>query len=223
MHSFHLLLVDDHENIRFTFRLALETAGYDVDTAASLSEAQARMEARCYDALILDLRLGAESGLALLTRLRADHIDTPVIMITARGTAQEAVAAMKLGAVDFLTKPLEPTQLRAVVAEVLRRRLPASDEAHPALRETYERQILEARHALNCRDVSAARFHLARALELNSHSADAHYLYGSMLDLSNHPERAKRYYNRALQLYAERSFAQVPLPLVKRPGGGAAH
>ena len=223
MHSFHLLLVDDHENIRFTFRLALETEGYDVDTAASLPEAQTKIEERCYDVLILDLRLGAESGLTLLARLRADRIDTPVMMITAHGTAQEAVVAMKLGAVDFLTKPLEPIQLRAAVAEVLRRRLPASDASNPSVSETYERQISEARHALNCRDVSVARLHLARALELNSHSADAHYLFGSMLELSNHPERAKRYYNRALQLYAERSFAQAPLPLAKRPGVGAAH
>ena len=223
MHRFHLLLVDDHENIRFTFRLALETEGYDVDLAASLPEAQAKIEARCYDVLILDLRLGVESGLTLLAQMRADRIDTPVMMITAHGSAQEAVAAMKLGAVDFLAKPLHPVELRSAVAEVLRRRLPASDGADPADSETCERQISEARHALNCRDVSAARLHLARALELDSHSADAHYLYGSMLEMSNHPERAKRYYHRALQLYAERSFAEAPLPLAKRPDAGLAH
>ena len=223
MHSFHLLLVDDHENIRFTFRLALEIEGYDVDIAASLSEAQTKIETRCYDVLILDLRLGVESGLTLLARLRADRIDTPVVMITAHGSAQEAVAAMKLGAVEFLAKPLEPVQLRSAVAEVLRRRLPTSDIADLSSSETCEHQISEARHALNRHDVSAARLHLARALELNSHSADAHYLYGSMLEMSHHPERAKRYYDRALQLYAERSFARAPLPLARRPDAGTAH
>ena len=188
MHRFHLLLVDDHENIRFTFRLALETEGYDVDLAASLSEAQAKIEARCYDVLILDLRLGVESGLTLLAQMRADRIDTPVIMITAHGSAQEAVAAMKLGAVDFLAKPLHPVQLRSAVAEVLRRRLPASDMARtPPAAGPASVKISEARHALNCRDVSAARLHLARALELNSHSADAHYLYGCMLEMSQPP------------------------------------
>ena len=222
MHSFHLLLVDDHENVRFTFRLALESDGYDVDTAATVSEALAKIEERCYDVLILDLRLGVESGLTLLARLRADRIDTPVMMITAHGTAGQAVAAMKLGAVDFLEKPLEPVQFRAAVAEVLRRRLPAGDDVQPSRREAYEHLILEARHALNCRDVSAARLHLARALELNSHSADAHYLFGSMLELSNRPDQARRYYNRALQLYAERSFAQAALP-PPRQKAGLAH
>ena len=223
MHSFHLLLVDDHENIRFTFRLALESDGYDVDTAATVPEAQAKIEARCYDALILDLRLGVESGLTLLARLRADRIETPVIMITAHSSTEDAVTAMKLGAVDFLAKPLEPVRLRAAVAEVLRRRLPSGDSAPLTGREAYERQILEARHALNCGDLGAARLYLARALELNSHSADAHYLFGSMLELGNHPDQAKRYYNRALQLYAERSFAQASIPVPAKPGPQNSH
>lgn len=212
MHCFHLLLVDDHENIRFTFRLALESEGYDVDTAGSVSEARAKMEGRYYDVLILDLRLGAESGLTLLSGLRANGIETPVLMMTAHGTTEDAISAMKLGAVDFLEKPLEPVRFRAVVAEVLRRRLPSPDKAPAAGDKTYERQITEARHALNCRDFAAAHLHLARALELNSHSADAHYLFGTMLELNHNPDRARRYYHRALQLYAEYSFAKSPLP-----------
>lgn len=212
MHRFHLLLVDDHENIRFTFRLALESDGYDVDTAGTIAEARSKMEGRYYDVLILDLRLGAENGLTLLSGLRAEGIETPVLMMTAHGTTENAVVAMKLGAVDFLEKPLEPVQFRAAVAEVLRRRLPSPDKAPAVGDKAYTHQIVEARHALNCRDFAAAHLHLTRALEINSHSADAHYLFGSMLELNHHPERAKRYYHRALQLYAEHSFAKSPLP-----------
>ena len=211
MHSFHLLLVDDHENIRFTFRLALESDGYDVDIAGSVAEAKAKIAQRCYDVLILDLRLGVESGVELLAGLRADGDDTPVLMMTAHGTTKDVIAAMKLGAVDFLIKPLEPVRFRAVVAEVLQRRLSSDDHGHAPTRDEYERRISEARHALNCRDVTAARLHLARALELNSHSADAHYLFGVMLEMNNDPHKAKRYYHRALQLYAEYSFAKAPL------------
>ena len=211
MHSFHLLLVDDHENIRFTFRLALESDGYDVDIAGSVAEAKAKIAQRCYDVLILDLRLGVESGLKLLAGLRADGDDTPVLMMTAHGTTEDAVAAMKLGAVDFLTKPLEPVRFRAVVAEVLQRRLSSNEHGHVPSREEYERQVSEARHALNCHDAATARPHLARALELNSHSADAHYLFGVMLELNHDPDKAKRYYHRALQLYAEQSFALASL------------
>ena len=212
MHSFHLLLVDDHETIRFTFRLALESDGYDVDTAGTISEARAKIEQRCYDVLILDLCLGRESGLGLLAELRAQGVDTPVLIMTAHGTTEDAVASMKLGAVDFLIKPLQPVQFRAVVAEVLRRRLPSEDHAHATTtREEHSRQISEARHALNCRDANSARLHLARALKLNSHSADAHYLFGTMLELHQDPDKARRYYHRALQLYAEQSFARASL------------
>ena len=218
MHSFHLLLVDDHENILFTFRLALEMDGYDVDTAATVAEARAKIERNFYDLLILDLRLGTESGVELLASLRAENIQTPVLMMTAHGTTQAAVAAMKLGAVDFLAKPLEPTQFRATVAETLRRRLPSRGSAAEPDRETCKEQILEAKHAINCRDFRTARLHLARALELNSFSADAHYLFGSILELTENPEKARRYYQRALQLYAERSLATASLPPDFRPG-----
>ena len=209
MHPSHLLLVDDHENILFTFRLALESDGYVVDTASSTAETRARMEARYYDLLILDLRLGTESGLNLLAALRANGIETPVLMMTAHGTAEDAVAAMKLGAVDFLSKPLEPVGFRAAVAEVLKRRLASPGNPPSTGDKTYERQLVEARHALNCRDFASAHLHLARALELNSQSADAHYLFGSMLELNHNPDRARRYYHRALQLYAERSLARL--------------
>ena len=211
MHRFYILLVDDHETIRFTFRLALESDGYNVDTAGSVSEACVKMEQRYYDLLILDLRLGMESGLTLLASICAHDIQTPVLMMTAHGTTADAVEAMKLEAVDFLSKPLEPVRFRATVAEVLQRHLPSRDKAPTAGDKTYERQIAEARHALNCRDFAAARRHLTRALELNGHSADAHYLYGSMLELNNQPEKAGRYYHRALQLYAEHSFAKIPV------------
>ena len=212
MHTFHLLLVDDHETIRFTFRLALESDRYDVDTAGTVAEARVKIERRCYDVLIFDLCLGTESGLELLAKLRLEDIDTPVLIMTAHGTTQDAVASMKRGAVDFLIKPLEPVRIRAVVAEILRRQLPSKDHVHATTsREEYSRQISKARHALNCRDSTAARLHLARALELNSHSADAHYLFGVMLELNHDPDKATRYYHHALQLYAERSFAQAAL------------
>lgn len=220
MHRFHLLLADDHASILFTFGLALESEGYDVDTACTISETRAKMEARYYDLLILDLRFGAESGLTLLAGLRAAGIETPVLMMTAQGSTEEAVAAMKLGAVDFLSKPLEPVRFRVVVADILRRGLPASRDTAGSGDKTYEREIAEARHALNCRDLAAAHLHLARALEINSHSADAHYLFGSMLELNDNPERARRYYHRALQLYAERSFSKMPFP--PRPDSSAA-
>lgn len=221
MHDAHVLLVDDHENIRFTFRLALESERYDVDTASTVAEAVARIEARYYDLLVLDLRLGVESGLELLAGARADGIETPALMMTARGTPREAVAALKLGAVDFLEKPLDPASFRAAVAKVLRPRLSTPDAPSTGVGPGEGRLVIEARHAINCRDFTTAHLHLARALELNSQSPDAHYLFGLMLERSGHAEKAGRYYRRALGLYAERSFAQGlavrPNPVLSDP------
>lgn len=204
-----LLLVDDHENIRFTFGLALKSDGYDVDTAASVGEARALIARGGYDGLILDLRLGAESGLQLLTDLRGAGIETPTLMITAHGTFAEAVSAMKLGAVDFVEKPLQPITFRATVAQMLNRRPPAAAGRLEILDpETCGAQIVEARHAINCRDYTAARLHLAAALEIDGESADAHYLFGLMLERTNEASKAERFFRRALQLYSDRSLAK---------------
>ena len=71
MKSFHILLVDDHRSIRFTFQVALEAEGHVVDLAASVEETLTKTQRHHYDLLILDLCLGAESGLKLLADLRA--------------------------------------------------------------------------------------------------------------------------------------------------------
>ncbi len=202
--SSRLLLVDDHENIRYTFGLALESDGYDVDTAGTAAEARKLVEKSAYDGLILDLRLGTESGLELLSALRSNGCDTPALMITAHGTMSEAVAAMKLGAVDFVEKPLQPITFRAAVARMLN-----GLTVKTAGEGTCDWQVTEARHAINCRDFATARFHLAHALELNSESADAHYLFGLLLERSNDAAKAERFYRRALQLYSEHSLTKA--------------
>ena len=208
MHSSCLLLVDDHETIRFTFRLAMESEGYDVDTASTVAEATTKLEGRCYDLLILDLRLEVESGLELLAHVRVDGIGAPVLMMTAHDTAQGAVSAIKLGAIDLLEKLLDPASFRAAVANVRRRRSITQDAPFARPEGCPDaRLVVDARHAINCRDFTVAHLHLSRALELNGQSPGAHYLSGLMLERSGYAEKSRRCYRRALGLYAERSFA----------------
>ena len=114
-----ILIVDDEPNIRLTFRTALETCGYAVREATSADEAVAAFATERFDLAILDLRLGEGSGLDVLARLRKDAVLTPCVMVTAYGNVRNAVEAMKLGAIDFLEKPIEPNALRGIVAEVL--------------------------------------------------------------------------------------------------------
>ena len=110
-----IFIIDDERTIRLTFRLALETDGYDVQEAASAEEAMRGFQTQKFDLVVLDLRLGEDSGLDVLAAMRQRGIQTPTMMITAYGSIRNAVRAMQLGAIDFLEKPIEPVALRQLV------------------------------------------------------------------------------------------------------------
>ncbi len=100
-----LLIVDDEANIRGSLQAALGREGYQADVAASLAEARARL-AEPYDLVLLDVRLTDGSGLDLLGELRSEAPDTAVIVMSGHATIDLAVQATRLGAFDFLEKPL---------------------------------------------------------------------------------------------------------------------
>jgi DNA-binding response OmpR family regulator len=121
-----ILIVDDEPNVRLMLRTTLDSVGYHVDEAEDGEAALRQLAKSPADLLLLDLQMTRLNGMETLRRLRADGNLVPVLFLTAHGSVPEAVAAMKLGAIDFLTKPIKPNDLRAVVAEVLSRHdLPA--------------------------------------------------------------------------------------------------
>jgi len=111
-----VLVVDDEAAMREVLGLRLSEWGYDVEVAAGVEEARAKVEAHSPRAVISDVVLPEASGLELLSVLQAGDRDRPVILITAYGTVDTAVEAMKRGARDFLTKPLDYPRLRTVLA-----------------------------------------------------------------------------------------------------------
>ena len=116
-----LLVVDDEPDLRTLYELTLVREGYDVDSAGSVEEAWARLAERSYSAVITDMRLPDGSGLDLLQRLDAAARSEKTIVITAYGSAENAVEALKAGAFDYLTKPVDLRQFRSVVASALGR------------------------------------------------------------------------------------------------------
>ncbi|MFM2065501.1 MAG: type 4 fimbriae expression regulatory protein PilR [Pseudomonadota bacterium] len=126
-----LLVVDDEPDLLTVYELALVREGYDVETAASVSEASEVLAARRFDAVITDLRLPDGSGLDLLHRLEQGGRGERVVVITAYGSAENAVQALKAGAFDYLTKPVDLRQFRAVVASALGRHKPQPGAAVP--------------------------------------------------------------------------------------------
>src|SRR5271154_4733933 len=112
-----ILVVEDEEKLRRVVELQLKGAGFDVDQAGNVEDAM-RLADRA-DVILTDLRLPGVSGLELLANLRRQDSHTPVIVMTAFGSIETAVEAMKAGAVDFLPKPFSLDHLMTVVNKAL--------------------------------------------------------------------------------------------------------
>jgi two-component system nitrogen regulation response regulator GlnG len=110
-----LLVVDDEPIICHSFRRVMTTPEIEVHTAGTIAEGWRRFELEKPDAIVLDLQLPDGSGLDLFKRIHAADSRRPVIFLTAHGTTDTAIEAMKLGAFDYLTKPLDLEQMIAIL------------------------------------------------------------------------------------------------------------
>ncbi|WP_334133016.1 sigma-54 dependent transcriptional regulator, partial [Silanimonas lenta] len=113
------LIVDDERDIRELVALTLGRMGLRVETAADLAAARAQLAAHDFDLCLTDMRLPDGNGLSLVEHIAAHHPDTPVAMMTAYGNVEAAVAALKAGAFDFVTKPVDLAVLRQLVTHAL--------------------------------------------------------------------------------------------------------
>lgn len=116
----HVLLVDDEPNIVKTLKKYLELEGWTVSTAGNGLAAQKLLTEAPYDILVVDLRMPGMTGLELLEWLSTEGPSVPAIMISAYGEVEDAVAAMKAGAADYLVKPFEPEELLIRIARAVR-------------------------------------------------------------------------------------------------------
>jgi two-component system, NtrC family, response regulator GlrR len=107
----HILVIDDEEDLCVLLRLRLEHHGFRVTTRQTSRGALEVLEHEVFDAMILDLRLQDENGLDVLAEIQNRALDLPVIVLTAHGSVESAVEAMKRGAYGFLTKPFDDHQL----------------------------------------------------------------------------------------------------------------
>lgn len=197
--SKQILIVDDEPNVRLSYRVALETEGYFIKEAHCGAKALDELAAGPFDLAILDMRMPEMDGLALLAEMRQRGFSTPSVIITAFGDVPHAVRAMKLGAIDFLNKPITPEALRNVVADVVSRHGAGTTPPVPP-RDDFDSHIVTAQRLLNLQDFSRAKKHLIRALELNDKSAEAFNLTGVLFEMQEDYDRAKKYYGQAMKL-----------------------
>jgi len=115
-----LLLIDDEADVQYSFRRIFDSPEIKLETASSGEEGLRLVPRFNPDLVIMDVRMGGMTGLETLRRLRESHAKLPVIMMTAYGTTQTAIEAMKLGAYDYLLKPFDVPRLQQIVADALK-------------------------------------------------------------------------------------------------------
>ena len=136
-----VLVVDDEEHLRRVMRLALEADGYEVAEAPDGEEALRQFgNGSSVDATLLDQKMPGLDGLETLRRMKQRRPDACVIMVTAYATIELAVDAMKLGATDFVRKPMTPDTLRHAVAAALSKRDHRARRRHRANRSNAVRR-----------------------------------------------------------------------------------
>src|SRR4029450_12176005 len=106
-----VLVVDDEDNLRHMLQILLRREGYDAVGASSVEAALIEVERQPFDIIITDLRMPGHSGLELVDEIRRRRLDTTVVVMTAYGSKEVAIEAMKRGVYDYLSKPFESDEL----------------------------------------------------------------------------------------------------------------
>ncbi len=166
MRDRRLLVVDDEPAQRTVLAGFLAKRGYEVLTAGSAAEAMRHAASQVVDLVLTDLRMPDQTGLDLLEHLRRLNPEVPVVVMTAFGTVETAVQAMKRGAADYLTKPVDLDELEVLVVRTLERRALESEnrELRRQLESRYRLQGLETANARMAEAINtAARAATSRA------------------------------------------------------------
>jgi DNA-binding NtrC family response regulator len=200
----HVLIVEDEPNVRLVFRTALVSNDYALSTAEDGESALRWLKQTPADMVLLDLQMPGMGGMEMLRRLREAGNDVPVVIVSAHDQVPNVVEAMRLGAIDFVSKPTTPEALRKVVAEVLARRAqpapPIKPEPKvPPTSDASSDALTRAKEALNRRAFDEAEVFLKQAIGLEPNSAEAHNLKGVIHELRNELDASYREYKAALK------------------------
>jgi DNA-binding response OmpR family regulator len=195
MNDQSVLIVDDEKNIRLTLSQALEVLKLETDTAAGGEEALAKLKEKGFGLMLLDLKMPGMDGMEVLRRVREIRPDIRIIIITAHGTVESAVEAMKLGAVDFIQKPFSPEEIRGLVSRVTDREKLDEQKA-----VDYDSFIELAKRSITDRYFDAAIEHLRRAISLDPGRPEAFNLLGALMEVRGDRVEAQKNYRAALSL-----------------------
>lgn len=190
-----ILVVDDEKNIRLTMFNSLEMLKIPIKTALNGEEALQKLQEEPFSIVFLDLKMPGIDGMEVLRRIKDNWPLTRVVIITAHGTVEAAVAAMKLGAIDFVQKPFSPDDIREIARRVLEREM--IDEAHAV---DYASLIELAKRHISDRNFVVAKETARRAISADPAQPEAYNLLGALYEIDNDPFFALKFYRASLDI-----------------------
>ena len=189
-----VLVVDDERNIRLTLSMALEALNIPVDTAENGEEALQKLAEKSFQLMLLDLKLPDLDGLEVLRRVVDKHPATKVIIITAYGSVEVAVEAMKRGAIDFLQKPFQPTEVRDMVRRILQ--TPPEDQPP----RNYDYYVNLAKQSVKAGEFEVARVYAKKAIFIKYNRPEAYNILGGIYEVKGDRQEARNNYQLALDM-----------------------
>lgn len=190
-----ILVVDDEKNIRLTMTQSLEPLEIPVRTAVNGEEALQELREQPFSLVFLDLKMPGMDGIEVLRRIKDDRPKARVIIITAHGSIESAVEAMKLGAVDFIQKPFSPGEIRELATRVLERETLDEENAvdYRSLIELTKRHISD-------RSFGSARETARKAIAADPAQPEAYNLLGALIEIKGDWVDAQNFYRAALDI-----------------------
>ncbi|MEO1005902.1 MAG: response regulator [Cyanobacteria bacterium J06638_38] len=194
MSQARILVVDDDKNIRRTVSMALKSLDYFVHTAFDGQDAMVQLTGDQYDLIITDLKMPGMNGMELLQEAIAKYPEIKIVLISAHGTVDNAVEAMKLGAVDFLQKPFTPKELRNLVHNVLQ----PQDSAESA--SEYQSSLKSAKKLARKRDFEPSIAQVKKAIGSDPSQPEAFDFLGQLQETLGDFDSAIKNYRVAIGL-----------------------
>lgn len=206
-----ILIVDDSKNIRITIQHLLENEKHSFDIAMNGKEALDKILTNEFDLVFLDIRMPTMDGMEVLREIRKKGNKTPVVILSAYGTVDNAVEAMKLGVVDFMTKPFTPAEIRELLQSFEKREAYNDEEEEPekelslAELEQYVKRLISSEKYDKAIDI------LKKNLEKYQDSGIIYYYLGLLSESQEDFEKALKYYRTAVVFNNELVQAEINL------------
>jgi DNA-binding response OmpR family regulator len=190
-----ILVVDDEKNIRTTLSTFLTSSGFEVELASDGEEALKKIKESDFLLVLLDIKMRGLNGMQVLEEMRKMGFKNNVVMMTAYGTIENAVESMKLGALDFLSKPFTLEDLKNIVSNSINRQ-----KIEISMPMSFEDLIEYSKKCIIDKEFSKAKEYLKRAITENLDSPEPHNLLGILAEYEKDLSTARKHYRAALDL-----------------------